>query len=346
MDIAMLKKTVGEELKNVNTVQDISELELAYLGRNGKINELLKNIKSLSLDEKKTAGKDINSFKLFVTEEIQKAKSVLYAKEEQNSSVDVSLPPQLEESGSLHPITIAVDEITALFNKIGFIRMSYPEVDWEYYVFESLNMPVTHAARDDFETTFLSGAPDKKMGKMVLTPHTSNGQVREMERLKGVPPIRMINVGKCYRPNWDATHTPMFHQFEGLCVDKNITIANLKGTLDYFVKSYFDENTESRLRPHHFQFTEPSFEVDVTCTVCKGTTVVDGSKCKVCKSGWLELGGTGMVHPNVLKAGGIDPSVYSGWAFGFGIERVIMMKYGINDIRNYYSGDIRFLKLF
>jgi len=207
-------------------------------------------------------------------------------------------------------------------------------------------MPVTHAARDDFETTFLSGAPDKKMGKMVLTPHTSNGQVREMERLKSTPPIRMINIGKCYRPNWDATHTPMFHQFEGLCVDKNITIANLKGTLDYFVKSYFGENSESRLRPHHFQFTEPSFEVDITCTVCKGTALVDGKKCKLCKSGWLELGGTGMVHPNVLKSGGIDPLVYSGWAFGFGIERVNMMKYGIDDIRNYYTGDIRFLKLF
>ena len=346
MNIMALKNTVVDELKTFNTVKAVVEFELSYLGRNGKINELLKNIKSLSLEEKKTAGKEINSFKEFVTEEIQKTKEALYLKEEQNSVVDVTLPPQLDEKGSLHPITIAVNEITEIFNKIGFIRMSYPEVDWEYYVFESLNMPVTHAARDDFETTFLSVSPDKKMGKMVLTPHTSNGQVREMERLKGTPPIRMINVGKCYRPNWDATHTPMFHQFEGLCVDKNITIANLKGALDYFVSSYFGENAKVRLRPHHFQFTEPSFEVDVTCTVCKGTAVVEENKCKVCKSGWLELGGTGMVHPNVLKAGGIDPSVYSGWAFGFGIERVIMMKYGINDIRNYYSGDIRFLKLF
>lgn len=224
--------------------------------------------------------------------------------------------------------------------------MSYPEVDWEHYAFEVLNMPVTHAARDDFETTFLSGTPDVHLGKMVLTPHTSNGQVREMERLGSKPPIRMINIGKCYRPNWDATHTPMFHQFEGLCVDTDITIANLKGTLDYFVKTYFGQDSLVRLRPHHFQFTEPSFEVDITCTVCKGTAQVDGAKCKICKSGWLELGGTGMVHPNVLKAGGIDPSIYSGWAFGFGIERVNMMKYGIDDIRNYYSGDIRFLKLF
>ncbi|MCX6730304.1 MAG: phenylalanine--tRNA ligase subunit alpha [Candidatus Roizmanbacteria bacterium] len=346
MDIQALKKTLLDDLSKLSSTRAVSELELSYLGRNGKINDLLKGIKNLSLEEKKTAGKDINTFKAFVTEEVQKAKDILYIKEEQKIKVDVTLPPPLKKSGSLHPITIAVNEITGIFNKIGFIRMSYPEVDWEYYAFEVLNMPKTHAARDDFETTFLNGSPDKKMGKMVLTPHTSNGQVREMERLKSTPPIRMINIGKCYRPNWDATHTPMFHQFEGLCVDKGITIANLKGTLEYFVKSYFGENTEVRLRPHHFQFTEPSFEVDITCTMCKGTAVLEGKKCKICKSGWLELGGTGMVHPNVLKAGGIDPTIYSGWAFGFGIERVNMMKYGIDDIRNYYTGDIRFLKLF
>lgn len=346
MDIQVLQNKVSEELTNASTIQAVSELELAYLGRNGTVNELLKGMKSLSLEEKKTAGRDINSLKTFVTNEIKKAKDVLYLKEDQTKNEDVTLPPPLDESGSLHPITIAVNEITEIFNKIGFIRMSYPEVDWEYYAFETLNMPVTHAARDDFETTFLNGTVDEKKGKMVLTPHTSNGQVREMERLKSTPPIRMINIGKCYRPNWDATHTPMFHQFEGLCVDKSITIANLKGTLDYFVKSYFGDNTEVRLRPHHFQFTEPSFEVDITCTMCKGTAILNGKKCKICKSGWLELGGTGMVHPNVLKAGGIDPSIYSGWAFGFGIERVNMMKYGIDDIRNYYSGDMRFLTLF
>jgi len=354
MDIQSLQKKISEELTNASTIQSVSELELTYLGRNGAINELLKGIKNLSLEEKKTAGKNINSFKTFIAAEIKKAKEILYSREDRTLGVDATLPPSADESGSLHPITIAVNEITEIFNKIGFIRMSYPEVDWEYYAFETLNMPVTHAARDDFETTFLSGSADKKMGKMVLTPHTSNGQVREMERLKSTPPVRMINIGKCYRPNWDATHTPMFHQFEGLCVDKEITISNLKGTLDYFVRSYFGENTEVRLRPHHFQFTEPSFEVDITCTVCKGTAlaplatsqVARQAKCKICKSGWLELGGTGMVHPNVLKAGGIDPSLYSGWAFGFGIERVNMMKYGIDDIRNYYTGDIRFLNLF
>ena len=346
MDIETLKKNAVTTIAGTATIAEAEQVELSYLGRNGKINELLKGIKNLKPEERKTAGKEINTLKQLVTEEIQKRSDYLHQAEERNIEVDVTLPPQKITHGTLHPITIAVDEITAIFNKIGFIRMSYPEVDWEHYAFEVLNMPVTHAARDDFETTFLNGYTDPKMGKMVLTPHTSNGQVREMERLNSKPPIRMINIGKCYRPNWDATHTPMFHQFEGLCVDTDITIANLKGTLDYFVKAYFGPDTEVRLRPHHFQFTEPSFEVDITCTVCKGTARVDGNKCKICKSGWLELGGTGMVHPNVLTAGGIDPKKYSGWAFGFGIERVNMMKYGIDDVRNYYTGDIRFLNLF
>lgn len=346
MDINTLQEEFDKKLNATRTVSSLEQLTIQYLGRSGIVNELLKSIKNLSQEEKKLAGSRINSVKSYIALELDKKKNAILDETSKSTSVDVTLPPPEKPTGSLHPITIAVNEITAIFNKIGFIRMSYPEVDWEHYAFEVLNMPVTHAARDDFETTFLSGHADKKMGKMVLTPHTSNGQVREMERLKSKPPIRMINVGKCYRPNWDATHTPMFHQFEGLCVDKDITIAHLKGTLDFFVKSYFGEKTEVRLRPHHFQFTEPSFEVDITCTMCKGTAQIKGKKCNICKSGWLELGGTGMVHPNVLTAGGIDPTVYSGWAFGFGIERVNMMKYAIDDIRSYYSGDLRFLSLF
>lgn len=346
MDITHIQKDFEGKLALVDSISSLEDLEVHYLGRNGVVNELLARMKQLPSENKKEAGLSINTLKRFIGESVKIRKNQILIESGQNTQIDVTLPPPEKSSGSLHPITIAVNEITAIFNKIGFIRMSYPEVDWEHYAFEVLNMPVTHAARDDFETTFLSGAPHKTMGKMVLTPHTSNGQVREMERLASVPPIRMINVGKCYRPNWDATHTPMFHQFEGLCVDKDITIAHLKGTLDFFVKAYFGENTEVRLRPHHFQFTEPSFEVDITCTMCKGTALLDDKKCNICKSGWLELGGTGMVHPNVLKAGKIDPQVYSGWAFGFGIERVNMMKYAIDDIRSYYSGDLRFLSLF
>lgn len=346
MDSENIRTNFIKKVEVITSLEELDKLGVAYLGRSGKINEHLKGIKALSSEEKKKAGSSINQIKQFITNELEKKRALILNESEKSIAVDVTLPPSATQKGSLHPITIAVNEITEIFNKIGFIRMSYPEVDWEHYAFEVLNMPVTHAARDDFETTFLSGSSDKKMGKMVLTPHTSNGQVREMERLQSKPPIRMINIGKCYRPNWDATHTPMFHQFEGLCVDKDITIAHLKGTLNFFVKSYFGDKTEVRLRPHHFQFTEPSFEVDITCTMCKGTALVDNKKCNICKSGWLELGGTGMVHPNVLTAGGIDPTIYSGWAFGFGIERVNMMKYAIDDIRSYYSGDIRFLSIF
>ncbi len=332
-----------KKLQDIKTPKHIQNLHVEYLGRNGIINELLIQLKAASLEEKKVFGKQINLLKKQIEQELKNASYKLHtAKSEQ---IDVTLPGTNFPKGSVHLITIAIDEISHIFEKIGFIRVSYPEVEYEFFSFEALNMPKTHAARDDFETSFINAPIHPKYGKMLLTPHTSSGQIREMWRIKN-PPIRMINIAKTYRPNWDATHTPMFYQFEGLCVDKNINITHLKGTLDYFVKSYFGQDIEARLRPHHFQFTEPSFEVDVTCTVCKGKGEVNGSKCKVCKSGWLELGGTGMTHPNVLKSGKIDPSVYSGWAFGFGIERVIMMKYGIDDIRNYYAGDIRFLEQF
>jgi len=207
-------------------------------------------------------------------------------------------------------------------------------------------MPKGHPARDDFETFFIEAKEHQKFGKMILSPHTSSGQNREMQRVK--PPIRMINIAKTYRPNWDATHTPMFHQFEGLCIDKDINITHLKGTIDYFVKEFFGKERTIRLRPAHFQFTEPSFEIDVSCGICLGKGEVGGKKCRVCKSGWLELAGAGMVHPNVFKMGGIDPKAYTGWAFGFGPERCMMMReeMKIDDIRILYSGDIRFLEQF
>ena len=332
------------EINDVKTLKKLSELEIKYLGRNGEINKLLAEIKNIPNEEKKEYGKKLNELKRSVELLISKKK-----KELQNKKSDVffdkTLPGRAYPKGSLHIVSRAIEEITKIFEKISFIRVSYPEVDWEYGAFESLNMPANHPARDDVETSFIDVPAHSMLGKMVLTPHTSNGQNREMKRV-GKPPIRMINISKCYRPNWDATHTPMFHQFEGLCVDNSINITNLKGTLDYFAEKYFGKGTKTRLRPHHFQFTEPSFEVDITCTVCKGTAKIDDKKCKVCKSGWLELGGCGIVHPNVLKEGGINPEEFSGWAFGFGIERVIMMKYGLDDIRNYYSGNIRFLEQF
>ncbi len=343
-------KKYESEINRVTSLDKLDELEIRFLGRNGEINKLLSEIKNIPDEQKKTYGQKINQLKSSMYRYIETRK-----KELQNKKFDVffdkTLPGKTYPKGSLHIISNAIEEITKVFEKIGFIRVSYPEVDWEYGAFESLNMPSGHPARDDVETSFIESAAHPRFGKMVLTPHTSNGQNREMRRV-GAPPIRMINISKCYRPNWDATHTPMFHQFEGLCVDREITIANLKGTLDYFAEKYFGKGTKTRLRPHHFQFTEPSFEVDISCNVCGGTGIVGAErdlpehKCRVCKSGWLELGGTGMVHPNVLKGGGISSDEFSGWAFGFGIERVIMMKYGLDDIRNYYSGDIRFLEQF
>ncbi|MFA9288605.1 MAG: phenylalanine--tRNA ligase subunit alpha [Weeksellaceae bacterium] len=335
------------ELKATTTLESLQQLETSYLGRNGHINALLQTMKDAAPEARKELGSQINQLKVQITADLAAKKTELMSQTEASQTIDVTLPGTKHPTGSLHIVTHAINEISRIFEKIGFIRMSYPEVEWEHFAFETLNMPPEHPARDDFETFFIEHDPHKEYGKMVLTPHTSSGQNREMMRL-GEPPIRMINIGKTYRPNWDASHVPMFHQFEGLCVDKGINITHLKGTIDYFAKQFFGEERETRLRPFHFQFTEPSFEVDITCDVCGGTGLVDNKKCKLCKSGWLELGGTGMVHPNVLKAANIDPDVYSGWAFGFGVERVFMMKQGlkIDDIRVLYSGDIRFLEQF
>lgn len=340
VDIGGVKKEFKKDIVNISSIGENAILHIKYLGRNGLINQLLAEIKNKPDSEKKTYGLQVNLTKKIVEEGINKKTKDLSSKKS-GIFFDKTLPGKTYPKGSLHIVSYAIEEITKIFEKIGFIRVSYPEVDWEYGAFESLNMPSGHPARDDVETSFIDVPAHSTFGKMVLTPHTSNGQNREMKRVEK-PPIRMINISKCYRPNWDPTHTPMFHQFEGLCVDHEITIVNLKGTLDYFAEKYFGEKIKTRLRPHHFQFTEPSFEVDITCNVCDGT----GVGCKVCKSGWLELGGCGMVHPNVLKEGGINSDEFSGWAFGFGIERVIMMKYGLDDIRNYYSGDIRFLEQF
>ena len=340
----MDQKKYELEINSAKTLDELSQLEIKYLGRNGQINKLLSEIKNVPNEEKREYGQKVNLLKTEIKKYIE-IRKLIVSKEKSEVFFDKTLPGKTYPKGSIHIVSYAIEEITKIFEKIGFIRVSYPEVDWEYGAFESLNMPSGHPARDDVETSFIDVPAHPNLGKMVLTPHTSNGQNREMKRV-GKPPIRMINISKCYRPNWDPTHTPMFHQFEGLCVDKDITIVNLKGTLDYFAEKYFGKGTKTRLRPHHFQFTEPSFEVDISCNVCGGTGHPKGVRCKVCKSGWLELGGTGMVHPNVLKEGGIDSKKYSGWAFGFGIERVIMMKYGLDDIRNYYSGDIRFLEQF
>lgn len=326
------------EAKNKN---ELEALRINFLGRKGKVNELVKTIPNLKPEEKSAFGKNINEVKDIIENAIQ-AQLTAYNSQlpTDDDWFDVTLPGIKPPQGHLHLITLAIQEISDILEKIGFVRMRYPSIDWDWYAFEGLNMPKNHPARDDFESFYIDFPIMPKLGRMVLTPHTSNGQLREMERTK--PPIRMTNIAACYRPNYDTSHGPMFHQFEGLVVDKGINITHLKGTLDYFAKQYFGPERITRLRPFHFQFTEPSFEVDITCGICKG------KGCRMCKEGWLELGGAGMVHPNVLKNCGINPSEYTGFAFGWGVERVLMMKPGLNipDLRILYQNDLRFLEQF
>jgi phenylalanyl-tRNA synthetase alpha chain len=295
------------------------------------------------MEKRKEFGLLANEVKQTIEDalETQKSKLKIQSLGRVVEKIDVTNPGIKLPLGHLHLVTQAIEEITSIFEKIGFEKLRYPEVEWDWYVFEALNFPDNHPARDDWETFFIKGNPDPKKGPMLLAPHTSGGQIREMER-KQKPPIRMLNIAKCYRRQSDVSHSPMFHQFEGLVVDQDISIVHLKGTLDYFVKSFFGQNRKSRIRPYHFQFTEPSFEVDVSCGVCFG------KGCKLCKAGWLEMGGAGMVHPNVLKSGGIDPNKYTGFAFGWGVERVLLMREGlrIDDLRTLYSNNLEFLQQF
>jgi len=358
-----IRKIQTQLATDIDNLASQQELTISYLGKKGLFNQVAQMLRELPNEEKKTAGQLLNQLK----EELSaKIATVTISESDNQSWIDLSAPGIQPKVGHMHPISQAMRDITHIFEQIGFTRVRYPEVDWDWYVFESLNMPPDHPARDEWETFFVDApdTTDKNVaydaseprgrhpsligGKMVMTTHTSNGQVREMERLNSTPPIRMINIGRCYRRQQDATHTQMFHQFEGLVVDEGINIQHLKGTLDYFAEQFYGPGTKSRIRPFHFQFTEPSFEVDFSCHICGGTGLIDGNRCKFCKSGWHEVGGAGMVHPNVLKAGGIDPEIYTGFAFGWGVERTYTLKEGLNidDIRLFYSGDLRFLEQF
>lgn len=338
-EIQSLKNEAIAQITEAESQDELENLRIVYLGRNGKLNKLTKRLSELSDSEKKEAGILLNEAKRTIIEQLASRKNFL--KESARVWFDPTVPGIKPARGHLHLVTSAIGEISSVFEKIGFVRVRYPEVEWDWFAFEGLNMPKDHPARDEWETFFIDAAVHPKYGQIVLTPHTSSGQIREMVRVKK-PPIRMINIAKCYRRQVDVSHVPMFHQFEGLVVDEGISIAHLKGSLDYFARIYFGQKRKTRLRPFHFQFTEPSFEVDVTCGVCNGVG------CKLCKGGWLELGGAGMVHPTVLKNGGINTAKYTGFAFGWGVERVMMMKAGLKipDIRLLYSSDLKFLSQF
>ncbi len=325
---------------------EIEQIYVDYLGKKGKLTLALKDIPNLPSEKRAEVGKLANEIKNTLEEQINDKRGEIKrgnrkaSSESKQEQIDISVPGVKPPVGSLHLVTQAIEEISSIFEKIGFSRVRYPEVEFDWYAFGALNFPDNHPARDDWETFFVDLPEDSKMGPILLTPHTSSGQVREM--LKGKLPIKMLNIAKCYRRQSDVSHTQMFHQFEGLVVGENITISHLKGVLEFFVKSYFGEKRTFRIRPYHFQFTEPSFEIDISCGVC------NGSGCRLCKEGWLEMGGSGMVHPNVLRAGKIDPEKYTGFAFGWGVERVLMMKEGlkIDDLRILYSNDLDFLEQF
>ena len=329
-EIKKIGKEAGKEFAKISSHSDWQSVHSRYLGKKGRVNTLFKGVPVRQLSQ---YGKQINVLKQEVeTLSIEAQKNILSKRE----AVDVTIPGIRPAVGHLHLMTQTIREIEDIFAKLGFVRRRYREVETDWYYAEGLNIPPDHPARDDQETFYVGS-------DTVLTAHTSNGQLREMEKIK-TPPIKMINIGKTYRRQASNTHSPMFHQFEGLLVDENISMSHLLGITNYFFREFFGPDRVARLRPHHFQFTEPSFEVDINCHTCKGTGEIGGVKCKTCKSGWLELGGAGMVHPRVLKNGGIDPEVYTGFAFGWGVERVLMMKHQVTDnLREIYTTDLRFL---
>lgn len=341
-ELIKIKNNASSLVLQANSVEDLEDIKQQFLGKSGTLTNAIKSISKLPEDTRPEVGKLANEIKnsleSLIEKKLQEFEKKKVVKKEQ--VIDVTLPGKRAALGHLHLVTQAIEEITTIFEKIGFVRRRYPEVEWDHYAFGALNFPENHPARDDWETFFIDAPPHPKLGPMLLTPHTSSGQIREAELHK--PPIKMLNIAKCYRRQSDVSHTPMFHQFETLYIDTNVSIPHLKGVLDYFVKSYFGEKRRARIRPYHFQFTEPSFETDVSCGVC------DGKGCKLCKGGWLELGGAGMVHPNVLKNMGIDPKKYNGFASGWGVERVLMMKSGIqlDDLRTLYSTSLDFLEQF
>ena len=312
------------------SIQDVS---VRYLGRKGIITQFLRNVSKLPADQRPAAGKKANEVKNLLDAACKEALQKLEtAVKKAKQGLDVSLPGRPVPSGSLHPLTQINQRICDIFTKMGFEIAEGPEVELDYYNFEALNFPKDHPARDMQDTLFVSD-------DIVLRTHTSPLQIRNME--KQPPPVRIIMPGKVYRCDSDLTHTPMFNQVEGLLVDENISFGDLKGTLTAFVHQMFDEQTSLRFRPSFFPFTEPSAEVDILCVMCRG----DG--CRVCShTGWLEILGSGMVHPALYENVGYDADRYTGFAFGMGVERIAMLKYGIDDIRKFFENDLRFLNQF
>jgi phenylalanyl-tRNA synthetase alpha chain len=335
-----LEKIKQEALKQIeasDALEKLNDIKVAYLGKKGELTSVLKSMKDVAPEDRPKVGQMVNDARTLIEGKLEEAMSALQkkAREEQlkKEVIDVTLPGRRNKVGHTHPNTIALEEVERIFIGMGYEVIEGPEVEYDFYNFEKLNIPKNHPARDEQDTFYISD-------NIVLRSQTSPVQVRTIE--KGNLPIRMLAPGRVFRSDEvDATHSPSFHQIEGLVIDKNITFADLKGTLAEFARELFGLETKVKFRPHHFPFTEPSAEMDVTCFKC------GGKGCRFCKgSGWIEILGCGMVHPNVLTMSGIDPNEYSGFAFGVGLERIALLKYEIDDMRLLYENDIRFLKQF
>ena len=334
---ANLTRAIGES----SDLEAIEAIRISALGKKGSITGLMKGLGALEAEQRKEAGQLLNQIKTEVATAIDTRKLELEksALESQllKDRLDVTLPPRPEITGSIHPITQTIDELTAIFCQMGFSVAEGPHIETDYYNFSALNIPPEHPARQEQDTFYLP--PDDTGVPRVLRTHTSPVQIRTMEKTK--PPIKIIVPGRTFRSDHDATHSPMFHQVEGLVVDEGISFADLKGTLTEFLMKFFEKELAVRFRPSYFPFTEPSAEVDVQCVNC------NGKGCRVCSNtGWLEVLGSGMVHPNVLNMSGIDTEKYSGFAFGFGVDRLAMLLYEVNDLRLFFESDLRFLRQF
>jgi len=332
--IKNLETNLGKRINSARTKEEIEKIRIELLGRKrGEITLLLKKIPELPLKDRPRVGNLLNKLKKEAEQLLQKKEESFKKGEKVLKKIDITLPGKIPLIGKVHPINQVLNEIKDIFIGLGFEVVVGPEIETEYYNFEALNMPKYHPARDEQDSFYIDSTH-------LLRTQTSPVQIRVME--KSQPPIRMISPGLCYRRDAiDASHFPVFHQVEGLAVDKNITFADLKGTLTYFVHQMFGKNTRLRFRPSYFPFTEPSAEVDISCIIC------GGSGCSVCSNkGWLEILGSGMVDPEVFKKVGYDPEKYQGFAFGMGVERICMLKYGIDDIRLFFQNDLRFLSQF
>lgn len=337
MDLQALTAKARSEIEAADNLDALDQIRVSYLGKKGELTSLLKTLGALPAEERKSAGQEINRAKQDVQQALEARKASLKASALQtklaSERIDVTLPGRGQSTGGLHPVTRTMQRIEELFSQLGFAVEQGPEIEDDYHNFEALNIPAHHPARAMHDTFYFDA-------QTLLRTHTSPVQVRHMETDK--PPLRIIAPGRVYRCDSDLTHTPMFHQVEGLLVDREVSFSDLMGTLADFLKHFFeDDNLQTRFRPSYFPFTEPSSEVDIQCVMC------GGEGCRVCgHTGWLEILGCGMVHPNVFKAVGINNEEYTGYAFGMGVERLAMLRYGVNDLRLFFENDLKFLQQF